>query len=278
MASATFFDFGGATCGRLPAGKRGFVEGDLPTDWKLLYCINEAKNHFFRIFRIHQVTMNTDLSKLFRTKKQNIRSRCFWYVLTKSGCKIILFGVADHNEFFSHSKILIQQILAILKIALTTLVENKEIRAGIITIIGDNKICKITVGNRFTYSKFWVIEMRTLFSLLKTFIAAATTWRNREGREIVNCRIPLLLPNALCNAATISSGTPTKRHNAHFHFARFPLRKSRFLKSHRIRCSTISSRQSFFSASSWSSRATSFLSALTPSGSISRSARQPSFS
>lgn len=167
--------------------------------------------------------MDTYLAKLLCTEKQNIGSRIFRYMVAKSSCKMILIGVADHNKFFPDSQILIQQVFVMLKIALAALIEDIKICAGIITIIGDNEICKITPGNFFADGSLRVAEIRTRFSLLKTRIAALPAWRDPESGKVVNDSFPFhfpRLPDDLCDAAAIPRRTSAERHDAHFHCMR----------------------------------------------------------
>lgn len=69
-------------------------------------------------------------------------------MLSKRLAEIIADGIADHDELFRYIQILIQKFRVSLKIAMTPLIEDEKVRTGIVAVVRNNKVRRLTAADR----------------------------------------------------------------------------------------------------------------------------------
>ncbi|MGI6163437.1 MAG: hypothetical protein ACOYEQ_05870 [Bacillota bacterium] len=91
--------------------------------------------------------------------------------------------IADDDELLIYLQILVQQLRVLLKIAVAPLIENKEVRAGIITVIRDDEQDRVRRTYLLIQRKDAVPNMRACISVCETFIIACSTRCNLQFRK-----------------------------------------------------------------------------------------------
>lgn len=131
-------------------------------------------------------------------------------MLSKRLAEIIADGIADHDELFRYIQILIQKFRVSLKIALTPLIEDEKVRTGIVAVVRNNKVRRLTAADRIQQAVLHIVKMRTRFPSAKAFVIAASAGADLNIRERINIGIRKFILNKFRYITTITRFSGTK--------------------------------------------------------------------
>ena len=103
----------------------------------------------FRSAGGHQIAVDAVSFKVPCAYKQDIRGFVFTYLIVECRSEVFLGGVRHNDEFLLFIKILLKDLLSVLKEALASFIESEAIGTGVIAVIRHDELRDAAGHDRF---------------------------------------------------------------------------------------------------------------------------------